>query len=147
MILDMALWLPGMAGDSEYLVHLQTDASKFFIFLFTACTFNMTVGAISMTLAILIMNSGAASLVINIVILVSLLFANFPANAGTIPAPLSWINHISFIGYGLRIMAVNEIDGSVFQIKVRLFFGCLWHTLANVLDSCWDLCVSHPLIN
>lgn len=100
---------------------MQSDASKFFTFLFTASTFNMTVGAISMTLAILIMNSGAASLVINIVILVSLLFANFPANSGTIPSPLAWINHISFIGYGLRIMAVNEIDGSVFEIKVSPF--------------------------
>ncbi|GMH35874.1 hypothetical protein BSKO_03742 [Bryopsis sp. KO-2023] len=123
------------------LMGLEQDTTKFFIFLFSACTFNMIVGAFAMVLTILIMNSGAAALVINIAILVSLLFANFPANSETIPVALKWINHLSVIGYGLRIMTINEIEGSSFVIdagggtpKVTLGGEAILHVLGFEKD-------------
>eukprot|EP00803_Ostreobium_quekettii_P003847 evm.model.scf_288.3 EVM.evm.TU.scf_288.3 scf_288:25718-48518(-) len=99
-----------------FMMGLQTGASRFLIFIFTAVSFNMVVGILAMAVTMLSSQPATASLVINTLLLVALVFGNFLVKIGSIPAWLQWLNHLSIIGYALRIMAVNEVEGVTYTI-------------------------------
>ena len=94
-----------------FMMGLQNTVEKFVIFLFTVATFNITVGLIAMTITLLAHTAGTASLLINTVLLVGLLFAGHLVNIPSMPKGLQWLHHLSPFHYGFQILAVNEMLG------------------------------------
>jgi len=94
-----------------FMMHLQRVLEKFVIFIFTVSTFNITVGLLSMAITLLSPTAGMASLIINTVLLVGLLFAGHLVNIPSMPSTVSWIHYLSPFNYGFQILAVNEMLG------------------------------------
>lgn len=93
------------------MMHLQRTVEKFVIFLFTVSVFNITVGMLSMAITLLSPSGGTASLLINTVLLVGLLFAGHLVNIPSMPDAVQWIHHLSPFHYGFHVLAVNELLG------------------------------------
>lgn len=94
-----------------FMMHLQRTAEKILIFLLTVSTFNITVGMLSMAITLLSPSAGTASLLINTVLLIGLLFAGHLVNIPTMPAWVRWLHHLSPFHYGFQILSVNEMLG------------------------------------
>lgn len=94
-----------------FLMQLQQVTEKFFIFLFTVSTFNITVGLLSMAVTLLSPSAGTASLLINTLLLVGLLFAGHLVNIPSMPSAVRWLHYISPFHYGFQILSVNELLG------------------------------------
>ena len=94
-----------------FMMGLQNTVEKFVIFLFTVATFNITVGLLAMTITLLAHTAGTASLLINTILLVGLLFAGHLVNIPSMPKGLRWLHHLSPFHYGFQILAVNEMLG------------------------------------
>eukprot|EP00210_Caulerpa_lentillifera_P002444 g2342.t1 len=101
-----------------FLMGLQNTAEKFVIFLFTVCTFNVTVGALAMTITILSPTAGTASLLINTILLIGLLFAGHLVNVPSMHRAVRWIHYLSPFNYGFQVLAVNELLGLRLRFEV-----------------------------
>ena len=64
-------------------------------------------------------SAGKASLVMNVLLLLSLLFAGYLKDVDTITPVLRWLHYLSVFYYSFESMVVNEVSGLVFQFSVR----------------------------
>lgn len=64
--------------------------------------------------------AGRASLVMNLVLLLSMLFAGFLVNTASIAPALQWIHYLSVFFYGFESLTTNEISGTQFTFTVSL---------------------------
>lgn len=101
-----------------FLMGLQRTVEKFVIFLFTVCTFNVTVGALAMTITLLSPTAGTASLLINTILLIGLLFAGHLVNVPSMHQAVRWIHYLSPFHYGFQVLAVNEMLGLRLRFEV-----------------------------
>jgi ABC-type multidrug transport system permease subunit len=62
--------------------------------------------------------AGRASLVMNLVLLLSMLFAGFLVNTASIAPALQWIHYLSVFFYGFESLTTNEISGTQFTFTV-----------------------------
>lgn len=100
------------------LMHLQSGATHVTLFLFTLATFGVTVGALSLAVAVSVRTSGQASLVMNLLLLLGLLVGGFFVNVGAIPAWIGWLRYISPFFYGYSVLVINELSTLLFDFTV-----------------------------
>ena len=55
----------------------------------------------------------------NVLLLLSLLFAGYLKDVDTITPVLRWLHYLSVFYYSFESMVVNEVSGLVFQFSVR----------------------------
>lgn len=88
---------------------MQQDLGKFGLYLFTVCTFNVVIGALSMAMTILAPSPGTASLGINTFLLISLLMMGHLVHLPSITSFVRWMHYCSPFSYAFYILAVNEM--------------------------------------
>lgn len=81
--------------------------------------FSAAVGALSMAITVMFGSAGRASLVMNLVVLVSLLFAGLLVNVGALAPWVAWVPYLSTVYYGFQALVVNEFTGLNLIISVR----------------------------
>jgi hypothetical protein len=77
--------------------------------------------------------AGRASLVMNLVLLLSMLFAGFLVNTASIAPALQWIHYLSVFFYGFESLTTNEISGTQFTFTVG--FGSMADVQIGVLPG------------
>ena len=55
----------------------------------------------------------------NVLLLLSLLFAGYLKDVDTITPVLRWLHYLSVFYYSFESMVINEVSGLVFQFSVR----------------------------
>ena len=81
------------------------------LFFCVLAVFSATVGALSMAVTVGFGTAGRAALVMNLVLLLSLLFAGFLVNVATITPALAWVHWLSVFFYGFEALTTNELSG------------------------------------
>lgn len=62
--------------------------------------------------------AGRASLIMNLLLLLGLLFAGFLVNTASIGPALGWVHYLSVFFYGFESLTTNEISGTEFRFTV-----------------------------
>ena len=109
----------------------QTAPQLVATFFGVLAVFSAAVGALSMAITVMFGSAGRASLVMNLVVLVSLLFAGLLVNVGALAPWVAWVPYLSTVYYGFQALVVNEFTGLNLIISVRAarvvghsFVGC-----------------------
>jgi len=90
---------------------LQGGAPHVALFFCVLSVFSAAVGALSMAVTVGFGTAGRASLVMNLVLLLSLLFAGFLVNVASITPALRWVHYFSVFFYGFEALTSNELSG------------------------------------
>lgn len=90
---------------------LQRGAPHVALFFCVLSVFSAAVGALSMAVTVGFGTAGRASLVMNLVLLLSLLFAGFLVNVASITPALRWVHYLSVFFYGFEALTSNELSG------------------------------------
>lgn len=101
-----------------FMLGMQPLAVNFVIYILTVCTFNLLIGALSMAVTIISPTSGTASLAINTVLLISLLFMGHLVHLPDIPKIVRWLHYCSPFSYAFYCLAVNEMAGLKMSFEV-----------------------------
>ena len=97
----------------------QTEPQLVATFFGVLAVFSAAVGALSMAVTVMFGSAGRASLVMNLVVLVSLLFAGLLVNVGALAPWVAWVPYLSTVYYGFQALVVNEFTGLNLTISVR----------------------------
>ena len=89
----------------------QPGAPQVALFFCVLAVFSAAVGALSMAVTVGFGTAGRASLVMNLVLLLSLLFAGFLVNVNSITPALRWVASLSVFRYAFEAMTTNEMSG------------------------------------
>ena len=89
----------------------QPGAPHVALFFAVLAVFSATVGALSMAVTVGFGTAGRAALVMNLVLLLSLLFAGFLVNVASITPALRWVHYGSVFFYGFEALTTNELSG------------------------------------
>ena len=92
-------------------IGLRPEISHVMVFFATLSLFNLAAGGLAMVIAVVSPTAGFASLATIVILLISLLFGGFLANAESLPPWLSWLQYLSIFYYGFEILFVNEVHG------------------------------------
>eukprot|EP00803_Ostreobium_quekettii_P007706 evm.model.scf_293.1 EVM.evm.TU.scf_293.1 scf_293:18749-23239(+) len=115
LILDALLLrvVPGtlLAIPLHRMMGLQSNWTKFWIYLFTINSFNLIVGAMAMIVTIWSPTPGTTSLVMNTVLLMNLLFSGFLVQWSSIAPILRWIHYCCPFAYAFHSLVLNEFVG------------------------------------
>ena len=90
---------------------LQRTAPQAGLWFSVLSVFSAAVGALSMAVTVGFGTAGRASLVMNIVLLMSLLFSGFLVNCASITPALRWISNLSVFFYSFSALVSNELSG------------------------------------
>ena len=90
---------------------MQTGAPHVALWFSVLSVFSAAVGALSMAVTVGFGTAGRASLVMNLVLLLSLLFAGFLVNVASITPALRWVHYGSVFFYGFEALTSNELSG------------------------------------
>ena len=90
---------------------MQRGAPHVALWFSVLSVFSAAVGALSMAVTVGFGTAGRASLVMNLVLLLSLLFAGFLVNVASITPALRWVYYGSVFFYGFEALAANELSG------------------------------------
>eukprot|EP00884_Botryococcus_braunii_P012056 jgi/Botrbrau1/20851/Bobra.0156s0075.2 len=94
---------------------LQSGAPHVALFFTILAVFSATVGAMSMAITVGFGTAGRASLIMNLLLLLGLLFAGFLVNTASISPALAWVHYLSVFFYGFESLTTNEISGTEFR--------------------------------
>ena len=89
----------------------QPGAPQVALFFCVLAVFSAAVGALSMAVTVGFGTAGRASLVMNLVLLLSLLFAGFLVNVNSITPTLRWVASLSVFRYAFEAMTTSEMSG------------------------------------
>ena len=89
----------------------QPGAPQVALFFCVLAVFSAAVGALSMAVTVGFGTAGRASLVMNLVLLLSLLFAGFLVNVSSITPTLRWVASLSVFRYAFEAMTTSEMSG------------------------------------
>ena len=101
------------------LIGFQRGLPHIALFFCVLAVFSATVGALSMAVTVGFGTAGRAALVMNLVLLLSLLFAGFLVNTAAITPALRWVHYCSMFFYGFEALIVNEMSGLTLTLAVR----------------------------
>jgi len=90
---------------------MQRGAPHVALWFSVLSVFSAAVGALSMAVTVGFGTAGRASLVMNLVLLLSLLFAGFLVNVASITPALRWVHYGSVFFYGFEALTANELSG------------------------------------
>ena len=90
---------------------MQRGAPHVALWFCVLSVFSAAVGALSMAVTVGFGTAGRASLVMNLVLLLSLLFAGFLVNVASITPALRWVHYGSVFFYGFEALTSNELSG------------------------------------
>ncbi|TDH66999.1 hypothetical protein CCR75_009034 [Bremia lactucae] len=96
-----------------WLMALQAEASRFFLFWLTLVLFNIAAGSICGLVGVLSRQVGSANLAATVLLLLMLLFGGFLLNSATMPDSVAWLQHLSIFGYAFEILMTNELTGII----------------------------------
>lgn len=99
------------------LVGLNMTGYKFWISIGIMILFNLAASMEVLVIGILIKDSGSATMLSVLVLLMSLLFSGLFINKETIPVGLLWIEKLSVFHYAYEALAVNEVNGLILKEK------------------------------
>ncbi|KFM28717.1 putative ATP-dependent permease [Auxenochlorella protothecoides] len=88
---------------------LQSDSTIVAVFLFVLATFSLVVGAFALAVTVGCTTAGKASLVMNVVLLISLLVGGFFVNVASIAAWIRWLHYASVFFYAYTALITNEV--------------------------------------
>jgi len=112
--LPVAIIFPSIMGTIAYwMMGLQPDAAKFFIFLITLIIFTATATSLYALIGAASPNAAVAQIIAPLTIVLFFLFAGFYVNANNIPDYYIWLYYISFFRYGYQNLVSNEFTGMV----------------------------------
>ncbi len=89
------------------------------LFLMVLSTFAVVIGALSLAVAVGCSTPGQASLVMNIILLISLLVGGFFVNAASMPVWISWLRFISAFFYAYAALTINEFSSLLLNFEVE----------------------------
>jgi ABC-type multidrug transport system ATPase subunit/ABC-type multidrug transport system permease subunit len=89
------------------------------LFLMVLATFAVVIGALSLAVAVGCSTPGQASLVMNIILLISLLVGGFFVNAASMPVWISWLRFISAFFYAYASLTINEFSSLLLNFEVE----------------------------
>ena len=99
------------------LVGLNMSGYKFWIAIGAFILFNLATAMEVMVIAIMVKDSGSATILSVLLLLFSLLFAGLFINKDSIPFGLSWIEKLSVFHYAYESLSVNEVNGLILKEK------------------------------
>lgn len=99
------------------LVGLNMTGYKFWISIGILILFNLAASLEVLVIGILVKDSGSATMISVLVLLMSLLFSGLFINKETIPSGLIWIENLSVFHYAYESLAVNEVNGLILKEK------------------------------
>jgi ABC-type multidrug transport system ATPase subunit len=89
------------------------------LFLMVLATFAVAIGALSLAVAVGCSTPGQASLVMNIILLISLLVGGFFVNAASMPVWISWLRFVSAFFYAYAALTINEFSSLLLNFEVE----------------------------
>ena len=89
------------------------------LFLMVLSTFAVTIGALSLAVAVGSATAGRASLVMNLVLLISLLVGGFFVNTSSMPDWISWLHFVSPFFYAYAALTTNELSSILLNFEVE----------------------------
>lgn len=99
------------------LVGLNMTGYKFWISIGIMILFNLAASMEVLVIGILTRDSGSATMLSVLILLMSLLFSGLFINKETIPVGLLWIEKLSVFHYAYEALAVNEVNGLILKEK------------------------------
>lgn len=89
------------------------------LWLMCLATFAVAVGALSLAVAVGSRTPGRASLIMNIVLLLSLLVGGFFVNTSTMQDWISWLHYLSVFFYAYAALTTNELSSVLLNFEVE----------------------------
>ena len=89
------------------------------LWLMCLATFAVAVGALSLAVAVGSRTPGRASLIMNIVLLLSLLVGGFFVNTSTMEDWISWLHYLSVFFYAYAALTTNELSSVLLNFEVE----------------------------
>ncbi|KDD77010.1 ABC-2 type transporter, partial [Helicosporidium sp. ATCC 50920] len=133
---------------------LASGGAQVGLFLATLTAFALAVGALSLLVSAASASAGRASLVMNVVLLLSLLVGGFFVNVASIPGWIRWLHYLSLFYYAYSALMINELSdlllnfvlqgyaavsgvrGTTFLAIIGVQPDTLWRSVV-VLDCLW----------
>ncbi|KAJ3167225.1 hypothetical protein HK101_011808 [Irineochytrium annulatum] len=92
-----------------FMIGFTAGGDHFVKYIVIVLLFSAEMGLLCTALSIAIADVGTATLLASIIILFMMLFAGFLINQDNIPAPLHWIQYLSYFRYAYEALAVNDL--------------------------------------
>lgn len=99
------------------LVGLNMTGYKFWVAIGIMILFNLAASMEVLVIGILVRDSGSATMLSVLLLLLSLLFSGLFINKETIPLGLLWVEKLSVFHYAYEALAVNEVNGLILKEK------------------------------
>jgi len=99
---------------SYFMIGLQTDAAKFFIFLATLICVGLSGSSIAFAVSASVRIFAIANLLIALSFVFMMVFSGLLINLSSIAGWLRWIEYLSIFRYGMNALSINELKDMVF---------------------------------
>eukprot|EP00928_Gymnodinium_smaydae_P086947 TRINITY_DN7132_c0_g3_i1.p1 TRINITY_DN7132_c0_g3~~TRINITY_DN7132_c0_g3_i1.p1 ORF type:complete len:650 (+),score=131.60 TRINITY_DN7132_c0_g3_i1:69-1952(+) len=104
---------------------LTNLSGNFGVFFLVVVLENIVGISLGMCLSASFRNVTMAAQIAPAVVILFLMFSGFLINEGSIPAAFLWLREISFIRYAFKAVAVNEMEGTVFECNAGVDAVCI----------------------
>eukprot|EP01118_Nematostelium_gracile_P014681 TRINITY_DN5780_c0_g1_i1.p1 TRINITY_DN5780_c0_g1~~TRINITY_DN5780_c0_g1_i1.p1 ORF type:complete len:650 (-),score=148.57 TRINITY_DN5780_c0_g1_i1:3-1952(-) len=94
-----------------WMIGYQSAFDKYLIFIADIILLALTGGGIGLLLGTLAKDASVATALVPVAILPFVIFSGYFINSETVPDYFIWVEYISFLKYGFRAVAVNELRG------------------------------------
>jgi len=95
---------------SYFMVGLQMNVNKFFIFFLNLFLTNMAASGMGFVISASVRVFAIANLFVSLAYIVMMVFGGLLVNIQTMPSWLSWLQYISIIRYSLNTLSINELQ-------------------------------------
>lgn len=102
-----------------FLMGLNLNITKFFIYFFTIITFNLTIGSLTTTLTLVSSTPDLASLLIVTILLLNLLYTGQLVNLKSMTNVVNWFKYMSPYYYASQCLIVNELEDTRLSMEVN----------------------------
>ncbi|KAG1672458.1 hypothetical protein FOA52_013244 [Chlamydomonas sp. UWO 241] len=97
---------------------MSSDGARVACFLLALGSFAACVGVLAVMVTCVVVTAGAATLLMNLILLVWVLVGGYLVNPTAIPAALRWLRYATPLFFAFEGMLGNELRGSFFTLKV-----------------------------
>jgi len=107
--------LCGFAVITYFMIGLQIDVAKFFIFFLTLFLTTLCGTAVCFTISASVRVFAIANLFCILVFIMMMIFGGLLVNIASLPVWLRWVQYLSVFRYSLNMLTINEMTGLSFN--------------------------------
>jgi ATP-binding cassette subfamily G (WHITE) protein 2 len=98
-----------------FMMGLQVDAGRFFVFFLTLFLTAICGSAICFAVSASVRVYAIANMLVSLVFIVMMIFGGLLINIASLPTWLRWLQYLSVFRYSLNMLLINELSGLTFN--------------------------------